>query len=129
MFLQPYTFLRRSGGWYIDLPEYLALGGNPEDLQMVAGSDDVLDLFAEHRSSVSLLISDLPFEDADHLQLSEPGGAEEGGAYYHLGSLEGRRLNQVVWLCNVLLFVFGRIPKDIYIKRAEDEKLSQKNRS
>jgi len=115
--LQPYTFKRQGGAWYIDLPEYLRLGGKQEDLQMVAGADDVLDLLAEHRDSVKLLLSETPFEKADHLRLLEPGAPEEGGAFYHLGSLEGKRLDRTVWLCNVLLFVFGKIPDDIYVKK------------
>ena len=92
-------------------------GGAPGDLQMVAGADEVLDLLAAHQTSVSLMISESPFENADHLRLLEPGDPAEGGAYYQLGILEGKRLDRMVWLCNVLLFIFGSIPSDIYIKR------------
>src|SRR5882757_2642031 len=42
-----FLFVRTNGEWYIDLPEYLLLGGKQEDLQMVAGADEVLDKYAE----------------------------------------------------------------------------------
>jgi len=114
---QSFTFIRKGGDWFIDLPDYLLAGGSEDDLQMVAGADEVLDLLAEQHDSVKLLISETPFTDSDHLRLLEIGDLEEGGAFYQLGRLEGKRLDKMVWLCNVLLFVFGGIPQDIYIKR------------
>jgi hypothetical protein len=86
-------------------------------LQIVAGADDVLDLYAKYNSSVSMLIDIRPFEGADHLHLVSPGDQGiGGGAYYTVYSIEGKSLHQQIWLCDVLLFVFGGIPEDIYIK-------------
>jgi hypothetical protein len=80
--VKSYSFIRKNGDWYIDLPEYLSAGGKHEDLQMVAGADDLLDIYAKENSSVSMLIDTLPFEGADHLHLLSFADQEmEGGAY------------------------------------------------
>ncbi len=116
--MKQFLFIRTNGEWYIDLPEYLSLGGKKEDLQMVAGADEVLDKYAESDATVSLFIDTKPFESADHLELLPEDLLEnERGAYYKLNSLNGNKLDQTVWLCQVLLFVFSEIPKDIYIRK------------
>jgi hypothetical protein len=116
--VQCYAFIRQNGDWYIDLPEYLSAGGKREDLQMVAGADELLDLYAKEHASVLMHIDMLPFEGADHLHLLEAEGQmTEGGACYTVYSVDGRSLHPQIWLCNVLLFVFGKIPEDIYIKK------------
>jgi hypothetical protein len=42
---------------------------------------------------------------------------EIGGAYYQLMHLDNKPLQKTIWLCNVLLFVFGHLPLDIYFRR------------
>lgn len=119
--MKRFLFIRTNGEWYIDLPEYLLLGGKQEDLQMVAGADEVLDKYAENAATVSLFIDIKPFETADHLELLSYEPLElENGAYYRLNSLNGRKSDQTVWLCQVILFVFDEIPKDIYILKVKE---------
>ena len=59
--MKQYRFVRESGGWYIDLPEYLEQGGSKGDLAMVAGADTMLDIIAGTGDEVILQISTQPF--------------------------------------------------------------------
>ena len=116
--MQRYLFKRQSGDWYIDLPEYLRAGGKREDLQMVAGADEILDFYAGNNSSVSMLIDTVPFKGADRLHLLSTADPQlEGGAYYAVYTSEGKSIHGQIWLCGVLLFVFGEIPENIYIRK------------
>jgi len=60
--MKQHRFVRESGDWYIDLPEYLEQGGNKGDLQMVSGADTMLNIIAEEKDEVVLQI------DTNHLR-------------------------------------------------------------
>jgi hypothetical protein len=117
--MKQHRFVRENGGWYIDLPEYLAQGGSKADLAMVAGADTMLDLIAGEHNEVTLQIDTRPFDGADELQLTQLCDPVLGGGYYFMHSFEGKQVSQNMWLCDVTRFVFGGIPPKIYIKRIE----------
>ena len=113
-----HEFIRRNGEWFIVLPEYILFGGNEADLQMVAGADNLLDLYADKRDTVTLALDTVQFENADMLQLDQIcTPAEGGGAFYKAISLNNESANQVIWICDVLKFVFGHVPSIIYMKK------------
>ncbi|WP_217603732.1 DUF6717 family protein [Chitinophaga sp. GbtcB8] len=110
-----FNFIFKNEKWYIDLPQYLALGGKESDLEMVAGADVMLDLYSQHKSSVSLFIDTVPFQNSDALYLTEICNKEDGGgAFYFMPFYQQKKIDQSVWLCDVLIFVFNAIPPIIY---------------
>ena len=106
--------------WYADLIEWT---GDKEDLEMVMGADTMLDIMCEGNNYVLCVVAPFPFQDADRLErlvicgdkdLSSQGGPSYG-AYYKMKSYRGIEFNLQIWLCDVVKFVFGSFPKDIYI--------------
>ncbi|HEV8272445.1 MAG TPA: DUF6717 family protein [Chitinophagaceae bacterium] len=112
-----HRFVREGMEWYIDLPEYLAQGGDKGDLQMISGADTMLDIIAETENEVTLQINTEFFDGADELVLTELCDPILGGGYYHMKKFENKSVNKDLWLCDVTRFVFGNIPDRIYIKR------------
>lgn len=105
-----------TGMWFIDLPEYIEMGGTQIDLAMVSGADTLLELLAQGEGEVKVKFSDVPFKGANLLNQYKMGSAE-GGAYYWCETFQGIEYNFSVWLCDVTKFVFGDLPKEIYYKQ------------
>jgi hypothetical protein len=108
--------------WYIDLPEW---EGMKAELQMVEGADTMLDIISEGETETNIVISLEPFEQANILELIENLSIEQkeiikycDGAFYILKKYEGFEYNITLWLCNVMLYVFGGFPEKIYLKRS-----------
>lgn len=113
-----FTFKKlKNTNWYLILPEW---EGDPEDLQMVEGADDWLELVSMKGTEVKLTLSDKKFDDAESLALLRL--REEnlgGGGIYYLESYQGKNIGLKLWLCEVTRFVFGEIPQRIYFKVEE----------
>jgi hypothetical protein len=120
MEIKKYRFSKTGGEWYMDLPEYIKQGGNVGNLQMVEGADKMLDEIAGSADRVVLSLSKENFDGADVLILKEKADPIKGGGYYFLAELEGKVLNQTMWLCDVTEFVLGDIPPEIYLKREKN---------
>ena len=102
-----------SGDWYLDLPEW---EGDPEDLQMIQGADEWLDLVAGG-TEVVLDIADIAFDEAewmDLIRLGEPNLG--GGGNYILECYQEQNVNLKIWLCEVVEFIFDQYPQRIYFK-------------
>jgi hypothetical protein len=109
-----YKFNKEGGSWYIVLPDY---PGPKADLQMVAGADTMLDVMAQGKESVELLVSETPvsfFDELVKLDKNDLGS----GAYYNLQNYQGQELNHEMWLCDVTKFIFGDFPPRLFIKQA-----------
>ena len=115
--MKQHRFYREGGGWYIDLPEYLAQGGSKGDLAMVAGADTMLDIVAGRESSVTIQMDRQPFSGADELVLTQLCDPVMGGGYYLMKEFAGNNVSQNMWLCGVTEFVFGDMPERIYVKK------------
>ena len=115
--MKTYTFLKRGSDWYIDLPEYIAQGGNVGDLQMVDGADEMLDMMSNNTGMVAANISKEPFDNADRLLLTEKCDDTIGGGYYLMRTYKGEEINKKMWLCQVTEFVFGELPEQIFIRQ------------
>lgn len=113
--MRHYRFYKDEYGWFADIPEWL---GDQWELQMVAGADKFLDILSQGQSEVFLTLSSELFNGAEILKFQELGrleGFEFGeGAWYFLENYENTSYNLKMWLCNVLKFVFGNFPKNIY---------------
>jgi hypothetical protein len=66
---------------------------------------------------VKLIISEEYFVNADCLHLSSEH--LESGAYYKLDTYLGNYLNLQIWLCDVVVFVFGYFPENIYFAKVK----------
>lgn len=106
--MQFYNFYKQHNKWYINLPDY---PGNIEDLEMVLGADTLLDILSENTNTVDIILSLQPFEHSHELQFILD---ECNGGRYQVISNEH---NFELWLCDVTTFVFGFLPKIIYIKK------------
>ena len=115
--MKPYRFLKTGADWYIDLPEFIEQGGSIGDLQMVDGADKMLDMMAESSNSVVLRIAKEKFDGADILTLIEKCDPYIGGGYYIMEQYKGQEINRIMWLCQVIEFVFGDTPLHIFVKR------------
>jgi len=103
-------YKEETGSWYADLPGY---PGPKGDLLMVAGADTMLDVLSGGGNEVILSASLEPFENADKLELIRLVG---GGGDYILKTFEGKTINHDIWLCNVIKYVFDKVPESIYFR-------------
>jgi hypothetical protein len=103
------------GRWYVDLPEW---EGSVDELEMVAGADLFLDILSENEQTVNVVLSTVPFEGDDVLELQRYGDIESWemgtGAWYRLLEYKGIDYELTMWLCDVTKFVFDEFPKNIY---------------
>ncbi|WP_343531822.1 DUF6717 family protein [Pedobacter sp.] len=100
--------------WFVDMPEW---GGSLEDLQMIQGADDWLNLLNHGKKEVQLKLANEPFQHASFLTLIRLG--EEnlgGGANYFLETYQNEKVDLKIWLCDVVGFIFGDYPQRIYFE-------------
>lgn len=106
----------QKGEWHVLLPEWK---GDPEDLQLVQGADQWLELLSDKGTSVKLWLADKQFGEAEILTLlhvREPNLG--GGGDYYLESYQDRKIGLKLWLCEVTRFVFNNLPQRIYFLKA-----------
>lgn len=108
-----FKFEKEYNRWYVVLPEWTE---GKDDLEMVLGADTMLDILSQGENEIDVCISLEPF-DGYRFKLDfdfEDGG----GAWYHLQNSENFdfKYDFDVWLCKVTIFVFGSLPKNIYVK-------------
>ena len=124
---QTLSFVKETGIWYADLPEFLELGlGTKANLMMVDGADTFLDLLSGKSPRITLQISTDPFpgwqakmekfrRGLNSELLSLIGHAPvDDGAYYNVTELHGKPFEHQLWLCPVTEYVFGQYPNKIY---------------
>ncbi len=97
-----------DGRWFVVLPNY---EGDQEDLEMVDGADTLLDYLTTDGLYVTAKIS--LEENPDSIILNLIYHDDMGGTY-HVENLDG--FMQSVWLCNVVHYLFGEHPENIYFK-------------
>lgn len=110
------TFVQDSDSrWYIDIP----WDGNRANLEMVAGSDDLLsylDTEKQHRVTIHVVPSEDPLTVPEHIELRQLDKSLMGGSHYDASDVPGFRRQQI-WICPVTLCVLGRYPKYLYIQQ------------
>ncbi len=113
--MNSYRFNKETNGrWYVDIPSWV---GPKSALEMVAGADKMLDILAENNNFVGVLISELPFSGGDLLEFIRTADEVGEGSFYLLKTYQGSKLNLEMWLCDVMLHVFGKFPKTLYIQK------------
>jgi hypothetical protein len=103
--------------WWLDLPEWK---GDPEDLQMIEGADEWLNLLSPNNQSITVTMADEYFEGAENLSLlrlrEENFG---GGGIYYLENYQGKKVALKLWLCEVTAFIFDCIPQKMFFLKIE----------
>ena len=105
-------FVKENGRWYIDIPEW---EGTKEELEMVSGADDLLDYFAKGKDSIVLEVG----ETYDHItkmegsiMLTKQKDLDNGADYTVINNHDIPK----IWLCDVTKYVYGYMPKELYIQ-------------
>lgn len=105
--MRKFKFELDENKWYVVLPEWK---GERDELEMVLGADTMLDIISQGETTVTLTISETLLDEYRFaLHYKED---ESGGAMYLLVS---DRYEFDVWLCHVTKFVYGYLPKSLYI--------------
>ena len=103
-----------DGCWYIDFP------GWPFDhhnLMMVAGADDLCDNLSDDglETRVKVIPASKREEHTGYAELRRTDYSLTGGAHYNVCGIDG--FTKRIWLCPVTLFVLGKYPAYIYLKK------------
>ncbi|MDX2128704.1 MAG: DUF6717 family protein [Chloroherpetonaceae bacterium] len=110
-----YRFYKEEDGrWYIDLPNWTGL---KEELEMVSGADELLDMYADGEKEVEVIMSTEGFDGSYVADLVKEGEVMFGGGDYFLRTFNGKPREHKFWLCQVTTFVFGKFPKKIYFAK------------
>ena len=97
-----------NGKWFVVLPEYDC---DQEDLEMVDGADTLLDFLTTDGLYV---IIDMSLEERPGYSVMRLVAHDVIGGTYQVENLEG--FSQDVWLCNVVHFLFGEHPEEIFFQ-------------
>ncbi len=104
-----------DGCWYVDFP------GWPFDhhnLMMVAGADKLCDFLSsdDKYAHVDVIPANREDDHPGYAKLVQKEHSLTGGSTYQVTGLEG--FERDIWLCPVTLFVLGRYPKYLYIRKS-----------
>ena len=114
--MHTFTYYKLGRRWYLDLPEYIEQGGNPDDLERIGAFHEFLEFAAKGETTLAFQMDVQPFADADCLELTASTGERSGG-YYHLGFFEGQAVDLELWINTVIFFVQPSLPQRIYLKK------------
>lgn len=107
-------FTKLANKWFADIPMY---EGDVNDLQMVSGADTLIELYALGKSECEVgVLDDFDWDDYNSdpslIVLKKTVETEGYGATYDVTS---RLYRDEVWLCPVMLHVFGEYPDELKI--------------
>ena len=105
-----------DGCWYVDFPNWPF---DHHNLMMVSGADDLCAFLSDDNlyTNVKVIPSDEEQDHPGYAKLIQKDHSLTGGSTYEVTGLEG--FERDIWLCPVTLFVLGRYPKYLYVKKAE----------
>lgn len=103
-----------DGCWYIHYPEWPF---NHHNLMMVEGADDMCEALSDDGkvTHVEVIPSDKRRDMKGYIELEQKDHSLTGGSTYEVHNLPG--FTHTVWICPVTLFVLGKYPKFIYLKK------------
>lgn len=110
--MREFKFYKNDRGWWIDLPGYTAQGGDPADLQMVAGADVFLENLSEGKNEVKVQVSrQKVVPDFYMLRRCDEIPTVSGRYYFDDAS------DELMWLCDATLWIYGSFPETIWYKK------------
>ncbi len=99
--------------WFVDFPNWPL---SYDNLEMVAGADDLLDILNDGSEHVKLIVSTKEMERC--IVLNKEKSALTKGAFYTIETrLRDWNPKKKLWLCPVTLTVLGCYPQKLYFKR------------
>lgn len=103
-----------DGLWYVDFPNWPF---DHHNLLMVAGADKMCAFLSDDDVTTEVLVrpSNKRLNLEGYAELIQKDHSLTGGSTYEVRILEG--FNRDIWLCPVTLFVLGRYPKYMYVKK------------
>lgn len=113
--MKTYTFTKRKGRWYLELPPRLK-EFNQTDFTQVEETGGALDEFARGKSRVNISIDTKPLKKSSVLELvtTEP---QNGNGCYRLLDKKGVLVKDHLDLSDLELLLFGEYPERIYLRR------------
>ena len=104
-----------DGCWYVDFPNWPF---DHHNLLMVAGADKLCAFLSDDDVTSEILVrpSSKRLQLEGYAELIQKDHSLTGGSTYEVRDLEG--FHRDIWLCPVTLFVLGKYPKYMYIKKA-----------
>ena len=114
--------------WYYDFKHW---GFSHNNLEMVAGADGLCERYAEGKDEVTVDIiasrhidtkSSIDYDFYEGMKLEGKGISKYlyGRTYQNLKTnKDGKLVITTIWICPVTLFVLGRYPNCLYIKKHE----------
>jgi len=108
----------KNGCWYVDFPHWTF---SHDNLEMVSGADKMLELLSD--GDLFVKVSVIPAKKQklheSYIELEQTEYSLFGGSTYQVKyePFIQRFKRDTLWICPVTLFVLGRYPKFIYIKR------------
>ena len=104
-----------NGLWYVDFPNWPF---DHHNLLMVNGADEMCAFLSDDDITTEVLVrpSNKRLQLEGYAELVQKEHSLTGGSTYEVHNLEG--FNRNIWLCPVTLFVLGRYPKYMYVKKA-----------
>lgn len=105
-----FKFIKLTDKWFVDIP----WDGDVNDLQMVYGSDILLDCYNKYGIvRCSVLENNETFEDEDNICTLKLKCCDLDGATY---MTDCKRFKGDIWLCRVLDHLFNGYPNTITVK-------------
>lgn len=107
-----YLFVKQQGNWFVEIASYLTRRAGKAYYELITGGSDMLNLLSHGNERITLKMDTDPFE-CNYILQQLP---QKDGSYYMLKSISGRRLKMKLLLSDVILLLFGDLPKTVYIK-------------
>ena len=108
----------KDGCWYVDFPHWPF---SHDNLAMVLGADKMLELLSDGDLivRVSVIPAKKKGQHNGYIELEQTDHSLFGGSTYQVKyePFKKRFKRDTLWICPVTLFVLGRYPKFIYVKK------------
>ena len=108
----------KNGCWYVDFPHWPF---SHDNLAMVSGADKMLELLSD--GDLYVRVSVIPAKKQelhdDYIELEQTEHSLFGGSTYQVKyePFKKQFKRDTLWICPVALFVLGRYPKLVYVKK------------
>lgn len=115
-----------DGLWYVDFPDWPF---DHHNLLMVAGADEMCEFLSDDNkfTYVSVIPSEKEENHPGYAKLIQKEHSLTGGSTYQVTNLEG--FDRDIWLCPVTLFVLGKYPKYMYVKKISKQEWEKSSHS
>ena len=111
----------KNGCWYVDFPHWPF---SHDNLAMVSGADKMLELLSDGELFVRVCVIPTKKQEKhdEYIELVQTEHSLFGGSTYQVEyePFKERFKRDTLWICPVTLFVLGRYPKYIYVKKSDE---------